>query len=158
MIDPAFARMQYVIPTLNKIGLYSLDAEKLLMGTAAVESNFKNFIQFGGGPARGMFQMEPATFNDLIRRVLGLQKREKLRTAVYSLANDETPTFVELTQNHTLAAAMARVKYFSIPAGIPSDLNAQADYWWTYYNGRSPHGLKPEDYLARWNEYCAELY
>ena len=40
MIDPSVARITYVVPALTRLGLYSADAEKLLMGTAAVESNF----------------------------------------------------------------------------------------------------------------------
>jgi len=38
-------------------------AVKLLLGTAAQESRFGTFLhQLGGGPAKGAFQMEPATF------------------------------------------------------------------------------------------------
>lgn len=61
MIDPQTARTVYVIPALSTLGLYSLAGEQLLMGTAATESNFKNFGQFGGGPARGTFQTETDT-------------------------------------------------------------------------------------------------
>jgi len=45
-----------------------------------------------------------------------------------------------------------------IPEAIPSTLAEQAEYWWTNYNARSVHGLKPADYLARWNDYCKALY
>ena len=57
MIEPSVARSSFVVPALTHLGLYSLDAEKLLMGTAATESEFQHFRQIGGGPARGMFQM-----------------------------------------------------------------------------------------------------
>lgn len=33
-------RANIIIPTLNRIGLYSLAAEKMLMGTTAIESRF----------------------------------------------------------------------------------------------------------------------
>jgi hypothetical protein len=158
MIEPAIARDTYVVPALNKLGLYSLEAEKLLMGTAAIESNFQNFVQFGGGPARGMFQMEPATFDDILDRFLGEASHAALKAAVVSTATASPPAFSELTANHLFAAAMARAKYYSIAAAIPAGLNDQANYWWTYYNGRAPHGLKPDNYLASWNTYCAALY
>jgi hypothetical protein len=156
MIDPATARAQFVQPALDQLGLYSLDAEKLLMGTAAVESNFANFIQFGGGPARGMFQMEPPTFEDLVGRVLG--HHAALNTAIKGMAEALPLSFLELTSNHLFAAGMARVKYFSIPAPIPSSLAEQAHYWRHYYNGESVHGLQEADYIASWNRYCAALY
>ena len=36
-----------------------------IYGTALVESNNKNVKQYGGGPALGYFQMEPATRKDI---------------------------------------------------------------------------------------------
>ncbi len=156
MISPATARDAFIVPALTRIGHYSLDAEKLLMGTAAIESSFTYFVQFGGGPARGMFQMEAATFDDLMHRVLSTKAHRKLRSDV--LATAKTPNFFDITHNHLFAAAMARVKYFSIRAPIPAGLEHQAYYWWTYYNGRSPHGLKPGDYVTAWHKYCAPLY
>jgi hypothetical protein len=158
MIEPSAVRTLYVEPALTQLGLYTLQAEQLLMGTAAVESNFTNFVQFGDGPARGMFQMEPPTFDDMLDRVLDNPNNAALKAAVYAAAANRPPAFVELAANHLLAAALARVKYFSVPGEIPLDLADQAEYWWTYYNGRSPNGVGVEGYLAAWNSYCAPLY
>ena len=164
VIKPEVARTTIIAEALNRLGLYSPQAERLLMGTAAVESNFSEFVQRGGGPARGMFQMEPPTFHDLLDRVLAAPKRHEsekhqaLRTAVDALATGGTPSFSELTTNHLLAAAMARVKYYTIHAPIPTTLAGQANYWWVYYNGKSPHGIGVPGYLAAWNSYCAPIY
>jgi hypothetical protein len=158
MIPPATARSLYILPALHQLKLYSIQAEKLLMGTAAIESNFTNFVQFHGGPARGMFQMEPPTFKDMLTRVLSKKHNADLKAAVYATSKYNPPIFSELQMNHLLAAAMARVKYFSVHPPIPFDLEGQAHFWWTYYNGRSPHGLKPKDYIASWNRFCAPLY
>jgi hypothetical protein len=158
MIEPATARLLYIQPALARLGLYSVPAERLLMGTAAVESNFTNFVQFGGGPARGMFQMEESTFHDMFNRVLSKKHNAALKAAVLATSSKNPPTFLELTTNHLFAAAMARVKYCSIPVPIPEGLDDQAEYWWVYYNGRSPHGLKPMNYIKSWNSYCAPLY
>lgn len=158
MMTPDAIRSSIVIPALSRLGLYSPPAERLLLGTAAVESNFVNFIQFGGGPARGMFQMEPPTFRDIMDRVLAGARHATLRAAVLATAAHQPAGFPELLTNHLFAAAMARAKYFSVGPAIPDRLDDQAQYWWTNYNGRSPHGLKPEDYIAAWHRYCAPLY
>jgi hypothetical protein len=157
-MTPQQARDDFILPALQHIGLHTPDAERLLMGTAAIESNFINFVQFGDGPARGMFQMEPPTFDDLTTRILGAASHAALGAKVAELAAPDQPGFLLLQTNHKLAAAMARVKYFSIPAAIPSTLAGQANYWWRFYNGMSPHGLKPQDYLDRWGQYCHALY
>lgn len=158
MTSPGAIRSSIVIPALSRLGLYSNPAERLLMGTAAVESNFVHFVQFGGGPARGMFQMEPPTFNDIMDRVLTGIRQAPLRAAVLATAAYQPAGFSELTANHLFAAAMARAKYFSVAPAIPKTLADQAHHWWTYYNGRSPNGLKPNDYIATWERYCAPLY
>jgi len=158
MIPPATARDEYVLPALHAIGLYSPAAERLLMGTAAIESGFVDFVQLGGGPARGMFQMEPPTFLWLLDNYLADPGRQALRASVLALAVSDRPVADDLVGNHLFAAAMARIKYLSVPEAIPSDVADQAQYWWHYYNGRSPHGLKPENYMSRWALYCAPLY
>ena len=60
---PRYARLQTV--------LVSQEAENLLMGTAAQESALGEYIrQLGNGPALGIFQMEPETFDDIVRNYL----------------------------------------------------------------------------------------
>ena len=158
VIEPSVLRASVVEPVLRKIGLYSLDAEKLLMGTAAIESGFVFVTQMGGGPARGLFQMEGATFADLMDRFLAAKPHQALRTLVLSCATEDDPDADHMKNNHAFAAAMARVKYYSVAKAIPSTLADQANYWSVYYNGVSPHGLRPADYLDRWATYCAALY
>jgi hypothetical protein len=151
-------RDSVVFPALNHIGLYSLAAEKLLMGTAAIESRFVIRIQFRGGPARGLFQMEPPTFKWLLEEFLAGKRHVHLKQAVLSLAGSSDPSPDQLTTNDLFAAAMARVRYYAVPSPIPLTLDGQAKYWRHYYNGESPHGLKEADYIRRWNELCASLY
>lgn len=158
MITPQSARDLYVKPALQRLGAYSINAEMLLMGTAAVESNFTNFVQFGGGPARGMFQMEAVTFTDIMDRYLAIPSHRNLRNTIIQLSTNNPPQFLNLASDHLLAAGLARVKYAMISEPIPSNLSAQADYWWQYYNGRSPHGLNSADYIQPWNQYCKPLY
>jgi hypothetical protein len=158
MIEPEIALSAHIVPALEGIGLHSPLAERLMMGTAAIESDFTHFVQIGGGPARGMFQMEPATFEDIVNRYLAAPGNAALRRAAFALARQNPPRFGELEENHRFAAALARIKYRMIPAPIPASLDGQAHYWWDFYNGRSPHGLKPTDYINRWNARCAPIY
>ncbi|HQT63168.1 MAG: hypothetical protein B7Z75_11890 [Acidocella sp. 20-57-95] len=158
MIAPALARSAYIVPAMINIQRYSLNAERLLMGTAAIESNFVNFVQFSGGPARGLFQMEQITYSDIVDRYLSISTQHALRNAAFSMALASPPTFIELSVNHLFAAALARIKYAMIPVPIPGTLAGHAAYWSKYYNGQSPNGLSPDDYLSRWQTYCAPLY
>lgn len=158
IMEPSVFRATVVEPVLRKLGLYSLEAEKILMGTAAIESQFVFVTQMGGGPARGLFQMEVATFDDLMDRFLAAKSHRALRNLVLSVATEDNPHADHMKVNHLFAAAMARIKYYTIHKNIPTELNEQASYWSVYYNGVSPHGLKPKDYLDRWSKYCAPLY
>ena len=54
--------------------MYSPVAENLIMGTAAQESGFTYIKQLGGGPALGMFQVEPATAEDILFRYLKIRR------------------------------------------------------------------------------------
>ena len=58
-IDATDFLLHTLRPTLKAIDLYSPEAEKLLMGTAAQESNFRNVSQAGGGPAKGRSRWRP---------------------------------------------------------------------------------------------------
>lgn len=49
----------------NKFPTWSPAAKELLLGTAIVESDLQFRKQHGDGPARGLFQMEPVTHNDI---------------------------------------------------------------------------------------------
>ncbi len=158
VMEPATLKSTVIEPVLRKLGLYSLEAEKLLLGTAAIESQFVFVTQMGGGPARGLFQMEVATFDDLMNRFLAAKPHRDLRTLVLACATEDNPGADHMKVNHAFAAAMARVKYYTIHKKIPSSVTDQAQYWSVYYNGVSPHGLRPADYLDRWSKYCAPLY
>ena len=64
-MDPKQLTLLVVRPTLKKLGLYSLAAERLIVGTIYQESHAKYLKQLGNGPALGVIQMEPATYGDI---------------------------------------------------------------------------------------------
>ena len=72
-LDTKQLRTRIVRPTLQVIGLWSPSAENLVMGTAMQESRCTYLKQLGKGPAIGIFQMEPMTFQDIYDNFLSYQ-------------------------------------------------------------------------------------
>ena len=54
-------RVEVIRPALRALDLWSPAAEDLVLGTAAQESGLAYLRQIGGGPALGLWQIEPAT-------------------------------------------------------------------------------------------------
>ena len=132
---------EYVIqPALQIINLYSLGAEELLVLTAAQESHSGTYLhQLGRGPACGIFQMEPATHDDIYSNYLVYKK--KLLSKVQSLdlqilGGTGVGSAQEMCGNLYYAAAMCRVHYLRVKEPLPAhtDLNGLAKYWKDHYN------------------------
>ena len=151
-IDPKHLRELVIRPACEAIGLYSLAAEELLLGTACQESKCGTFLkQLGKGPALGIFQMEPATYKDLWANFL--QHREPLSHKLIEIVGHAAHTAEHMMWNLRFAAAMCRVHYFRITAPLPAagDIPAQAAYWKKYYN--TPKGAGTvEEYLNNWRK------
>ena len=97
-------------PALEKLSLWSLSAEELVLGTAIVESGLTYLKQHGDGPALGLWQIEPATHDDLYTNFLNFRpelgsKLIELRAAGLSL--DEN-----LATNLMYGAAVCRLCYY----------------------------------------------
>lgn len=134
-------RLYVVRPALQRINLWSLAAENLVLGTGLIESGLNYVDQVGAtespGPAYGLFQMERATYEDIWENFL--PGRPLLAAKLKSMAGfDELarPPVEELWGNNTFAAAMCRVHYLRVPAPLPSaiDADALAKYWKQFYN------------------------
>ncbi|HEX5485912.1 MAG TPA: hypothetical protein VFX23_07935 [Limnobacter sp.] len=148
----------HIRPALNALSLFDVNDERLLLGTAAIESRFLYLKQFGGGPVRGYWQMEPETHDSLWTYFLSQSRNRQLAEAIKSLLEvAEKVSIDSCLTNHTYAAAMARVKYLSCPGGIPTSLSGQAHYWKRWYNC-SPHGRSEQDYIEVWNTFCSPMY
>ena len=65
MLDADQFTRLIIRPALKIIGLDFRAAEELLLGTALQESRLTYLHQLGGGPALGLFQMEPGTHDDI---------------------------------------------------------------------------------------------
>lgn len=123
--------------------LVSDAAVELLMGTAAQESGLGVYLrQVGGGPALGVFQIEPSTFEYLKKR-FGPRYPELIARDVD-----------ELEWDVRLSIIMARLKYRSIKAPLPeNNVHALADYWKKFYNTELGDGTTTE-FRASYARFC----
>lgn len=132
MIDPRQFRMRVVRPALKHLHPlvpYSLAAENLLLGTAIVESRLTYLYQVPSGPARGLFQIEPATHRDVWENWLAF--KPELASMVRSFAGQRWPGTLhdpgiheELETNLTYATAIARLVYRRSKASLPGENDA----------------------------------
>lgn len=125
---------------------FTPEAVELLMMTCAHESLLGTYRrQTGGGPALGIFQMEPDTFNDIqtnfityrpvLKELLGHRKAE------------------ELVDDDILAIMMARVLYFRAREPIGSTPESWAALAKLRYNTVAGKATE-EKYLADYNKYA----
>jgi hypothetical protein len=117
------------------MGLYSPEAEELLMATCAQESLLGRYRRQVNGPAVGIFQMEPEDFNDI--GVNFLQGRQDLMRRVMALGTPGARVSAEeLVDNDPLAIAMARIHYLRAPGALPAatDLQGIWNYYKLHYN------------------------
>lgn len=143
-------RAAIIDPTLHHLGLYSPAASNLLLGTALVESGLEHRKQIGGGPARGLFQIEPATFHDVYGRYL--KRKPTLLARVNELLDPGYWAPVgQLENNDRLGCAIARIRYLYDPKPLPdaNDIPALAEVWVRVYNAGGRGTI--EKFVTAWN-------
>jgi len=142
---------EYIIrPTLIELDMYSQDAENLIAGTIAQESQMGEFIkQIGGGPALGICQMEPATHNDIIDNYLSYRPELMERLEGIGKFCDAN----EMIYNLRYAVAMCRIHYYRQKGAIPSSVEGQAAYWKSGYNTEQGKGAIM-DYIYNYGVYA----
>mgnify|MGYP001565764624 CR=1 FL=1 len=145
IIRPTLKALEPEIP-------HSIVAEELLMLTAAQESHLGTYLKQKGGPALGVYQMEPATHVDLYRNFIQLRPSlaEKLRLMVpsFPVVGSEI-----LVGNLYYATAIARVHYFRVAEPLPSlHTEALAKYWKKHWNTELGKGTVNEA-LANYARY-----
>jgi len=153
MIDPNQFTIHIIRPALEAIDLYSDAAAELVLGTALQESNLRYLVQLGSGPAKGFFQMEPATHDDIWTNFLAY--KPELASKVNALVcHNRSPE--KLIWNLHYAAAMCRVHYYRVKSALPEqgDYEGHANYWKTYYNTIHGAGTE-EEYLENWHKYLS---
>ncbi len=125
-------RKDTIRPALDELGLYSFQAEELLILTAAAETLLGELgrIQIGGGPALSIYQIEPATAEDCWKVCIRKSKKWKGKLG-------QDPDLDRLVEDDIYATKVARMIYYyktskAIPVhGWPLEL---AKYWKKYWN------------------------
>ena len=134
MIDPWHFRNYIVRPVLKEMQCWSVDAENLLCGTALVESNLQALVQTPSGYAKGVFQIEEPTYQDVKKR-FAERHQDKLERFLCFADIARLPCHAGLLiGNLYVSCFIARAKYYLIPEAVPSELEAQAEYWNRLYN------------------------
>jgi hypothetical protein len=145
---------QLVTYTLKSLNLYSDEAVELMLGTAAQESAYGKYRrQLGNGPARGIFQMEPRTFLDIVINFLAY--KPDLKARIMKLANVDKLDPADLETNDVLATCMCRVHYFRVKEPIPIDLQGWATYWKKHYNTVKGKGTDIE-FMSNYKKYVEQ--
>ena len=131
---------ELITEVLTEMGLYSDSARELLMLTAAQESQCGNYIEQIRGPAKGIFQMEPATEKDIWINFLAFKQDLAAEVGKF----DITPALDDLDLEANLAyqIAIARIHYLRDSNPIPPAENIEhlAAYYkrvWNTYKGKA---------------------
>lgn len=143
-MDADHFRAFVVRPALFRLGLHSAAAETLLVGTALVESGGLRWLrQRGGGPALGLFQIEPDSHDDLWTNFL--RYRDPLADKAAGFAALWPSRHEQLITNLAYACVVARLIYYRAPAPLPGadDLVGLACYWKAHYNTALGAGTVP---------------
>ena len=135
-------------PTLKGLGLWSFDAERLILGTACAESACGRWAKQIGGPGLGPYSNEPDTFNDTWENYLTY--RPELAGKIKELSLNGGMVAEEMIGNWYFATAMCRVHYLRVKEKIPDSLPGQARYWKQYYNTIKGKGTI-EHYQNAWS-------
>lgn len=137
--------------TLKEFGYYTPDSANLVLGTIAQESAYgKYHRQLGNGPALGIAQMEPNTFNDIVANFL--KYRPYTIMLIKKVCKVTELKAEDLEINDKLAICMCRVQYLRFKNPIPSDLLGYAELWKLRYN--TIHGAGTvEEFIKNYNKY-----
>lgn len=138
MINYIQLRDLIIKPALDDLVLYSVNAVELLLFTCAAESHGGHYLHQLKGPALGIYQMEPKTYNDIWQNYVAFHNDIRLRL-IHGFGISAFPTEDRLIYDLRFATAMARIHYARITEPIPNsdDVYALWDYYKTYYNTNS---------------------
>lgn len=136
-------------PTLEALGLNSVAAQQLLLGTCAQESHMGTYIKQVKGPALGIYQMEPATHADI--KINFLIYKPELLVKINRLGDGAD---ISLIYNLAYATALCRIHYLRMPEKLPeaNNIPALAAYWKKFYN--TPKGAGTEhEFIENYKRY-----
>lgn len=122
-----------VKPALKDLTMHSHAAVDLMMFTCAVESDGGTYIKQLHGPAIGIYQMEPETYNDLWQNYI----QHNSRILMILLSNFDChrmPPEDRMIYDLRFATAMCRLHYSRFKDPIPSSTEEIWQYYKLHYN------------------------
>jgi len=149
--------------SLIGIDLWSPEAEQLLAGTAAQESQMLTFLKQIEGPGLGLYQMEPECHQDIHRNYLVYhpELRQKIFNScgMVTFLQGASPPDELLIYNLKYATCMARLKYYRSNESLPAynDIAGQSTYWKNIYNTVSGKG-DTASYQANYERFVGAYY
>jgi len=131
--------------------MHSPSAERLILGTGAIESRYQYLRQYPSGIARSYWQIETATCLDNIKNYLVYRKSKLKKIAdscmvttdtILKLNDNTAPKLLEI--NLHFAICMARIKYYRVPKKLPDadDIEGLGQYYIKYYNAGGKSTMK----------------
>lgn len=132
---------KYIIrPALQYLEMESDAAVNLLLGTCAQESEMGRHVrQIGGGPAIGIYQIEPKTHDDVFYNYLVYHDDLMKKIHHWQLGGNRSE---HLSSSIFYQTMIARLIYYRRPEKLPEadDVKGLANYWKQYYNTPVGHG------------------
>jgi hypothetical protein len=139
--------------SLNDLMMYSEDAEELMVFTCSTESLGGTYLAQVGGPALGIYQMEPLTYNDIWQNYINQDPKLNLKM-IMSFRCNKMPPEEWLIYDLRFATAMTRLFYARIKEPLPSakDIDAIWAYYKKYYNTIKGAAVK-EDSIQHYHDF-----
>lgn len=140
--------------TLAELGLYTPDSANLILGTIAQESAYGKYRkQLGSGPALGICQIEPATFNDIVSNFLKYKPELAAKIKQVAQVSEFNPN--DLYLNDRLSICMCRAHYLRCKEAIPNSVEGYAKLWKLRYN--TPLGAGTEkEFIENYKRYVTD--
>lgn len=140
--------------TLAELGLYTPDSANLILGTIAQESAYGKYRkQLGSGPALGICQIEPATFNDIVSNFLKYKPELAAKIKQVVQVSEFNPNDMYL--NDRLSICMCRAHYLRCKEAIPNSVEGYAKLWKLRYN--TPLGAGTEkEFIENYKRYVTD--
>jgi hypothetical protein len=138
----------------NSNSFYSEAAVELLMLTAAQETHLGKYLKQVRGPALGVYQMEPNTYNDIWQNFICY--RQSLLDALRRMWGASGVDWqLRMQGDLVYQTVMSRIFYMRVPEALPAkdEPMALAYYWKKYYNTKYGKGT-PEEAYKNYNKYC----
>jgi hypothetical protein len=157
MINPKQLRDLIIIPALDEIDKGSDAAVNLLLGTCAQESAMGAYLsQYPSGPAKGIFQMEDATHDDIWHNYIGF--RSQLYKDLQGAFDDDFFEPETMIFNLRYAAVMCRIHYLRVPKALPDkdDIIGLAEYWKEFYNTHLGAG-EVSEFMDNYQRYVLDV-